>query len=116
MLNRHIQSKVSSKLALIECWIILDDVNGDFSSILRPFCLSEIDDLHARPTIHLHKQGSNQVPGLSEVLMLDRDMELPIRCLMTELILGVPVHSAMLGVQLDEAIVAESLVITTLRY
>lgn len=47
--------------------------------------------------------------------MLHRNMEFPVRRLVAELVLGVPVHSTMFCVQLDEAIIAESLVITALR-
>jgi hypothetical protein len=55
MLSRHIQSEISGKLALIKYGVVLDDVDGDFPSPLRPFGLSEIDNLHARPAAHLHK-------------------------------------------------------------
>ena len=55
MLSRHIQSKISGKLALIKYGVVLDDVDGDFPSPLRPFGLSEIDNLHARPAAHLHE-------------------------------------------------------------
>jgi hypothetical protein len=48
------------------------------------------------------------------MVVLHRNMEFPVCSLMPELVLGVPVHPAMFGVQLDEAIVAESLVIAAL--
>jgi len=55
MLRRHIQAEISGKLALIKYGVVLDDVDGDFPSPLRPLWLSEIDNLHARPAVHLHK-------------------------------------------------------------
>lgn len=46
--------------------------------------------------------------------MLDRDVELPIRDLMSKLVLSMPIDSTQLGVQFNKAITAQSLIIFSL--
>lgn len=76
--------------------------------------LFDVIHLEPSPTVHLDKQGNDQVPSLLDILATDGHMELPIRNLMTELILSMPVHSTQLGVQLDEAIIAQGFIVSLL--
>jgi hypothetical protein len=50
------------------------------------------------------------------MVVTDRDVEFPVVDLVAEFVLGVPVDSAEYGVQFDEAVVAEGLVVVVLGY
>ena len=114
MLNCYIQPKISNKLTLFKDGIVLDQVYGDFPTCLWVLSLFDVIDFESSPTVHLDKQRNNQVPSFLYILFRNRHMELPIRNLMSELILSMPVHPAQLCVQLDEAIIAQGFIVSLL--
>lgn len=106
------EAKVSGKQALFEFGIELYQVKSNLSSFLRVLCFFKVNSFDSCAAFHFEEDGSDQVPSLSEILMGNRDMKLPIHSFMSELVLSMPVHSAQLRVQFNKTIIAKCLIVS----
>lgn len=106
MLFRSGKLKIVCERTLLVLVLVFEDINCYFSSILGLDAFFQVVSLEAGTAFHAHKKPCDQVPGLGKMFVLDRNVELPVRSLVTELVLNVPVHSSIWGIQFNEAIIA----------
>ena len=96
--------------------MVFEDVEGDFSARLWLGALFKVVCFEGGTAFHGGEEAGDKIPGLGKVLVLGRDVKLPIGGSVSKLVLYMPINTTIGSVQLDKTIVAQCLIMFVLTY